>query len=1183
MDDDPGNLRLLETILRREGYDLTAATSGPEALSKALDLTPDLILLDVMIPGMSGYQVCQHLRANPLTAEVPILMITALTDRDSRLEGIEVGADDFVSKPLDPAELKARVQTIIRLNRYRLLRERAKFEQLVQLSPESIMIVRLDDDREWIDLVNPAMLATLGIETEEQIVGQELLTFVAPEQAASCSALLRDVIAGQDTPLSIETRFVRTDGHTFPVEVRAAHFTWNGEPAAQVIVRDITERQQAEETLRRYADEQAALYTVASAATTLRDPDEMLTVVLDTVLSTLDADAGWVILPGCSPDAPPHVGIQRQRTSAPPPAADDLASPPFNCPIHTTWLTKEHACAEPRPQLTDACQCPLSQGMASVIGIPLCAGDAVLGVMGIAWRAPHAHAASDQALMTAIGQQVGLALRNAKLYQSARQTDRLRVLNELDQALSATLNPEKAAAITLQHIANALDAPCAAFFLIPPPTEPSFPQVYTLEQGWIDLQTEGDIHGLQALIQRLEQERQAIHLSGSDLAAFSQHHDAPTRWDSNGLAIPIWGDEGLVAILALGGCPANCPLTDEDHALAWSAANRAAQAIKNAHLYRASQEQSARLSTLNTISAAAVSSLELDTMLHQVLELTTQALDADAGSILVREPYTGDMVFVLTLTEQIASQRNLRLTPDQGIAGWVARHGQSVRVNDAQQDPRWHAGIDAITGFDTHSLMCTPLRHYGEITGLIEVVNKRKGVFTDEDLHLLEAVSSIAAAALENARLYMAAKSHAAELALLNEIGLAVTSTLDFSTVVHAALSQIQRRFQAELVSLLQTDPQTNELYFVRALLGRQPIEIPMRLQSEEGVAHWVLTHRQPVLIENAHQDPRFTDWIYQYIGVEARGMMVVPLIAREHLIGIIEVVSTEPGIYLKGELDTLQAISSTLAIALENASLYDELKTLVHEWEEAQAQLIHAEKMSALGRLVASITHEINNPLQATQTYLTLAQEELQLTGPPCLEKLEHYLSTVGDEIERISSIVRRMRDFYRPSRRELEPTYLHAVLDSVLELTSKQLQHSEIAVERDWAEALPEVEANPDHLKQVFLNLVLNAIDAMPEGGTLHIRTARDQIQRENHSRPTPAVCVEFSDTGNGMSPHALAHLFEPFYTTKERGTGLGLSISYGIIQAHHGHIAVESHVGLGTTFTILLPTEQPLNSQP
>jgi len=223
---------------------------------------------------------------------------------------------------------------------------------------------------------------------------------------------------------------------------------------------------------------------------------------------------------------------------------------------------------------------------------------------------------------------------------------------------------------------------------------------------------------------------------------------------------------------------------------------------------------------------------------------------------------------------------------------------------------------------------------------------------------------------------------------------------------------------------------------------------------------------------------------------------------------------------------------------------------------------------------LVASIAHEINNPLQAVQGCLTLAEEELEDDRRP--EKLGRYMSIAGGEIDRISAIVRRMRDFYRPAREKMEPTNLHAVLGSVLELVNKQLQHSDVTVEREWAEGLPKVQANDDQLKQVFLNLVLNAIDAMPEGGTLHVSTALGQIQADSGKQPRAAARIEFTDTGAGIPAEVLPHLFEPFYTTKEHGSGLGLSVSYGIIEAHGGQIMVKSQAGVGTTFTILLAVE-------
>ncbi len=942
-------------------------------------------------------------------------------------------------------------------------------------------------------------------------------------------------------------------------------------------IRYAIERKRAEEALRRYAGELETLYAATSAVSSFMDPDSLLSAVLDVVLTVMDSEIGWVTLPGPTLDDPPHIAAWRGAPESF--LAAEMAAPLSTCSACASLLAGGEAPAE--PHLIAQCQrLPpevLAEGhLHSHICVPLSSGQKALGVLNVAWRAPRPYSESDRKLMITIGRQVGMALRNAQLYRAARQVDRLQVLNELDQALAATLDPDKAAEVTLHRMAAALKAPMGMLFVLSPQADDHLVQTFTLAQGWIEVRaSEKDLRHLQALLQRLQDGRKAILLSGEELTTFGGHGGLDLRLGSNGLLIPIWGDEGLVAMMILGGRLADHPFTDEDRALAQAAAGRAGQAIQNARLYQASQERLAHLTTLNAISTAAVSSLDLDTVLRQILTLICQALDAADGSILLSEPETGGVVFVLTLEDKANVLCGQYLPPGQGIVGWVTQHGQAVRVNAVRQDERFYEGIDVVTGSETRSLLCAPLRHRGAVTGVITLINKREGQFTDEDLSLLEAVSAITAVALENTRLYTATLARAEELELLNEIGLALTSTLDYSRVVHAALSQVQRLFQAENVSLLRPDPQTGELHFVRTLAGTTPLEVPVRLQSGEGIAGWTLEHRQPVLVRDAQNDSRFSDRVDQHLGGQTRALVAVPLLMQERAIGVIEVVSNEPGVYTLDDLRTLQALASTLAVALENAHLYDELKTLLRERERTQAQLIHSEKMFALGRLVASIAHEINNPLQSVQGCLTLAEEELD--GRQRREKLDRYLDIAGSEIERISDIVRRMRDFYRPARDGMQPIDLHLVLESVLALTGKQLQHSQVTVERQWPAELPVIQANPDHLKQVFLNLVLNAIDAMPEGGTLHIRTGLDQFQSPDGKQALPAVRIDFTDTGEGMSSKVLSRLFEPFFTTKEQGSGLGLSISYNIIKSHSGQITATSQVGQGTTFTILLPMEQ------
>lgn len=283
--------------------------------------------------------------------------------------------------------------------------------------------------------------------------------------------------------------------------------------------------------------------------------------------------------------------------------------------------------------------------------------------------------------------------------------------------------------------------------------------------------------------------------------------------------------------------------------------------------------------------------------------------------------------------------------------------------------------------------------------------------------------------------------------------------------------------------------------------------------------------------------------------------------------------------------------------VALENARLYEAQREQYRRLQESQAELIRIERMAAMGRLAGSIAHEINNPLQAVQGFLGLLEEELAAQRQP--EKLAYYLSTAVGEIDRIAAIIRRMRDFYRPAtteqqansldefyrsaQAELQPIDVQAALESVLALANKKLQQNNIQLKCEWQDSLPLVPANPDHLKQIFLNLILNAVDAMQDrGGILCITTALDQAKLQD-DQPQPVVRIEFSDTGIGMSPEVLAQLFEPLFTTKEYGTGFGLFTTYKLIEAHRGQIFVSSEVNQGTTFTILLPVVKTQAANP
>jgi two-component system NtrC family sensor kinase len=229
-----------------------------------------------------------------------------------------------------------------------------------------------------------------------------------------------------------------------------------------------------------------------------------------------------------------------------------------------------------------------------------------------------------------------------------------------------------------------------------------------------------------------------------------------------------------------------------------------------------------------------------------------------------------------------------------------------------------------------------------------------------------------------------------------------------------------------------------------------------------------------------------------------------------------------------------------------------------------AQAQLLQSAKLAAVGELSASVAHEINNPLYAARNSLYLVEQDLAPEAPQ-----RAFLGIAQQELGRIARIITRMRDFYRPTKSELAATSINGLLRETLELVQTHLRHGHIDAVATYAE-LPHTVAHADQLRQVFLNIILNACDAMPRGGELRVTT---QLLQTRPDSPA-TIGVYISDTGVGIPPEHRPHLFEPFYTTKAQGTGLGLAISAHIITQHGGRISVESEVGHGATFTILLP---------
>jgi len=221
--------------------------------------------------------------------------------------------------------------------------------------------------------------------------------------------------------------------------------------------------------------------------------------------------------------------------------------------------------------------------------------------------------------------------------------------------------------------------------------------------------------------------------------------------------------------------------------------------------------------------------------------------------------------------------------------------------------------------------------------------------------------------------------------------------------------------------------------------------------------------------------------------------------------------------------------------------------------------------KLAGMGRLTASIAHEINNPLQALHNTLHLL---LNRSFPE--EKRQQLLSMAQMEVDRLAALVQRMLELHRPSSKDMRPVSVHGLLESALAGAASTLEQQHVTIERDWADQLPWVIGIGGHLRQVFVDLAVNAVESMPDGGRLIIRT---RLEDSAHDGAAALILVEFADSGPGIPETEVQRIFEPFYTHKRNGAGLGLAISYDIIERHGGMLSVSSS-GNGTTFRVALP---------
>ena len=561
-----------------------------------------------------------------------------------------------------------------------------------------------------------------------------------------------------------------------------------------------------------------------------------------------------------------------------------------------------------------------------------------------------------------------------------------------------------------------------------------------------------------------------------------------------------------------------------------------------------------RLQLLYQVGNVLHSTLEPQEALQLILKEAVRLMRASSGSTVLINPTTG-------LLEIHASQglppnaANLKLRVGEGITGWVARSGRPARVGDVNSDARY-----VMIRPEVRSELAVPLEVQGQVRGVLNVDSDRPDAFSAEDQELLEALSLEAAKVIHNTWLYEQIRLKARLFESLASVSQTINSTLNLDDALNVITREACVLMQAKVCSLMLLD-ETREWLDLRSSFGagdaylRKP-----RLNVEESFMGIVVRRKKALQLENVQTSSR-----YQQVEVARReglvALLSVPLLFGGQAIGTLSVYTGQSYSFSNEEIRILSALAELSAIAIEKARLYERVV-------DVEEQLRQNEKLSALGLLAAEVAHEIRNPL----TVMKMLYHSLKLEFPVGDPRAKDS-RIIDEKIEHLNKIVEQILDFARTTEPQLVPVNLNELIDELGLLVRHKLKHQNIQLVRKLQPNLPPVPGDAAQLEQAFLNLILNAAEAMPGGGTLSINS-RLIFPKESVSRPSHVV-VEFKDTGAGMSEEQCRQAFKSVLrTTKARGTGLGLAIVGRVIETHRGEVKIKSRVGHGTTVSVLLP---------
>ncbi len=415
-------------------------------------------------------------------------------------------------------------------------------------------------------------------------------------------------------------------------------------------------------------------------------------------------------------------------------------------------------------------------------------------------------------------------------------------------------------------------------------------------------------------------------------------------------------------------------------------------------------------------------------------------------------------------------------------------------------------------------------------------------------------------------------KNRKIRLNILNAISKTVSSSLNLDDILSSTIDKILEHLESDSVRIYLLDKKKERLKLVAHKgLSAELINKPFMQYRKpgDGLLGQTILDGQTRLVDNFQrsEDPYVNSMIEEGLHATA----YIPLSTKGELVGVLCVSSHYPVELAAGYIEFLTAIGNQIGVAVDNANLYKNIKHAYEDLKNAQEQIVQTEKLASLGKLAATIAHEINNPLAVVLTYIRLMIKLINRNNfkPERLEDISRYLATMDSEISKCGDVVKNLLAFSRQSKVTMLSHSIADIIDKTLILIDHDLAIKGIQLQKTVDENLPNVLCDFQQIQQALLNLIYNASDAMVKGGSLTV-TAQKKPGVERF------LDIMISDTGCGITEQDKEKIFDPFFTTKEegKGVGLGLSVVYGIITRHNGTIEVHSEPGKGSTFKVSLP---------